>query len=409
MENMDHINLSKEQPDECESNLQADNYCPSPTNEESSKCDESKKANQERSEEPTLGMEFSSDDSPYEFYVKYGGKIGFDHMLRVNRSISRAQKVHADDANKSRIPIKATVDLMSREVGGREHLGFLDKDYRNYMHRKRNTTMEKGDAGAILQYFQEMQSENSSYFYSLQLDEDDMITNIFWADARSVADYGLFGDVICFDTTYRTNDYGRPFAPFIGVNHHKQTVIFGAALLYDETADSFKWLFEPFLGAMSGKQPKTILTDQSAAMAKAISNVFSETHHRLCVLHIYQNPAKNLSHVFHRSSEFAHDLSKCVYDYEDEDDWLLAWNNMLENYCLKKNKRLKDLFEVREKWAMVYGRHTFTVDMKSTQRSESMNNVLKNYLKPRHDLLRFFEHYERFLADRRYEELHADF
>jgi zinc finger SWIM domain-containing protein 3 len=86
--------------------------------------------------------------------------------------------------------------------------------------------------------------------------------------------------VICFDTTYRTNALNRPFAPFIGVNHHKQTIIFGAALLYDETVASFKWLFETFLIVMSGKQPTTILTDQSA---KAIGEVFLKSHHRLCV------------------------------------------------------------------------------------------------------------------------------
>jgi zinc finger SWIM domain-containing protein 3 len=107
--------------------------------------------------------------------------------------------------------------------------------------------------------------------------------NILWANGRSVVDYGYFGDVLCFDTTYRTNTYGRPFAPFIGVNHHKQTIIFGAALLYDETIDSFKWLFETFLSTMSGKQPTTILTDQSATMAKAINEVFPKSNHCLCV------------------------------------------------------------------------------------------------------------------------------
>ena len=89
-----------------------------------------------------------------------------------------------------------------------------------------------------------------------------MMTNIFWADARSILDYHYFGDVVCFDTTFKTNSYGRPFAPFVGVNHHKQTVVFGAALLYDETADTFEWLFETFKRTMSGKEPKTILTDQ---------------------------------------------------------------------------------------------------------------------------------------------------
>ncbi|KAK2640944.1 hypothetical protein Ddye_022707 [Dipteronia dyeriana] len=298
---------------------------------------------------------------------------------------------------------------MGREVGGLENFGFLDKDYRNYIYKKRSLNMEKGDAGAILQYFQKMLVENSSNFYSMQLDEDDMITNIFWADARSVSDYSLFGDVICFDTTYRTNEYGRPFAPFLRVNHHKQTVVFGAALLYDESADSFIWLFQTFLEAMSGKQPRTILTDQSAAMAKAISEVFPETNHRLCVWHIYQNAAKNLSHVFHISKQFAYDFGKCVYDHEDEEKCLMAWNDMLQKYNLTSNTWLGDLFEARKKWALVYGRHIFTADMMSTQRSESTNNVLKKYLMLSHNLMRFFEPYERVLEDRRYEELIADF
>ncbi|KAB2632564.1 protein FAR1-RELATED SEQUENCE 5-like [Pyrus ussuriensis x Pyrus communis] len=184
------------------------------------------------------------------------------------------------------------------------------------------------------------------------------------ADSRSISDYGLFGDVICFDTMYRTNEYGRPFAPILGVNHHKQTVVFSAALLYDESADSFSWLFEAFLEAMSGKKPKTILTNQPAAMAEAISKIFNESHHRLCVWHIYQNAATNLSH------------------YEDEEEWLYGWNDMIEKYDLKGHKWLKDLFAMKEKWALVYRIHTFTANMMSTQRSERMNNVLKKYLKP---------------------------
>ncbi|EEC70170.1 hypothetical protein OsI_00892 [Oryza sativa Indica Group] len=50
----------------------------------------------------------------------------------------------------------------------------------------------------------------------------------------------------------------------------RETVVFGAALMYDETFDSFKWLFETFLKAHNGKHPKTIYTDQDIAMGKAI-------------------------------------------------------------------------------------------------------------------------------------------
>jgi zinc finger SWIM domain-containing protein 3 len=71
------------------------------------------------------------------------------------------------------------------------------------------------------------------------------------------------------------------FAPILGNNHHKQTIIFGAALLFDEFIPSFIWLFQTFLEAMSGKHSSTIFTDQDAAMTDAIAYVFLNTSHRL--------------------------------------------------------------------------------------------------------------------------------
>ena len=114
--------------------------------------------------------------------------------------------------------------------------------------------MKLGDTGGVLEYLQQMQLTDPNFFYAIQVDEDDLITNIFWADARMMVDYDYFGDVVCFDTTYRKNKEGRPFAMFVGVNHHKQTIIFGAALLYDETIQTFTWLFDTFVKAMSGKK-----------------------------------------------------------------------------------------------------------------------------------------------------------
>lgn len=42
------------------------------------------------------------------------------------------------------------------------------------------------------------------------------------------------------------------FAPFNGVNHHKQSVTFGAVLLSNERVEAFVWLFKKFLDAMNG-------------------------------------------------------------------------------------------------------------------------------------------------------------
>jgi zinc finger SWIM domain-containing protein 3 len=100
-------------------------------------------------------------------------------------------------------------------------------------------------------------------------------------------DYACFGDAVSFDTTFQTNKFEMTFSPILGTNHHKQTIIFGAVLIFDESIPSFIWLFESFLEAMSGKHPSIIFADQDVAMAGAIAYVLPNTSHRLCIWHIY--------------------------------------------------------------------------------------------------------------------------
>ena len=49
-------------------------------------------------------------------------------------------------------------------------------------------------------------------------------------------DYEYFGDIVCFDTAYKKekkkDDW--PFALFVGVNNHKQSIVFGAPLVYED-------------------------------------------------------------------------------------------------------------------------------------------------------------------------------
>lgn len=129
------------------------------------------------------------------------------HILPSQRkSLSQA----ADDLSES-----ATFELMGREVGGRESLGFIKLDQKNYLRTKRQKSLEYGEAGSVLQFFREKTLENPSFFYAVQLDNEEQITNIFWADAQMIMDYAQLGDVVTFDTTYKLNSEHRPFASFI--------------------------------------------------------------------------------------------------------------------------------------------------------------------------------------------------
>ena len=106
-----------------------------------------------------------------------------------------------------------------------------------------------------------MQGKNSNFYHALDLDDELRVQNVFWVDARSRAAYESFHDVIIFDTTYLTNKYDMPFAPFIGINHHGESIIFGCGLLSGEDTDSFVWVFRQWLQSMCGIAPKAIIID----------------------------------------------------------------------------------------------------------------------------------------------------
>jgi len=112
------------------------------------------------------------------------------------------------------------------------------------------------DAGYLSRYFQLQLLENPSFFHAYQMDIDEQITNVFWCDAKMVLDYRYFGDVVSLDTTYCTNRANRPLALFTGFNHYRGSIIFGVALMYDESSVSFKCLFDTFLQAHNNKKTK---------------------------------------------------------------------------------------------------------------------------------------------------------
>jgi zinc finger SWIM domain-containing protein 3 len=331
------------------------------------------------------------------------------HMMPSQRRISHAQALEIDLAYDSGIKLKDSYEFMGRQAGGKDVLGYTKQDHKNYLHSKRQRELKYGESGCLLRYFEKKKRENFSFYYSLQLDAAEQITNIFCADAQMIFDYKLFGDVVSFDTTYRTNKEYRPLAMFVGFNHHREVVIFGAALLYDETIESFEWLFETFFEAMSGKKPNTIFTDQDPAMAKAISVVMPNTYHRLCTWHLMQNALKHIGHLLRGENGFRSELNACFKVWEEEDEFLSAWDAILHKYNVCDNSWLQRLFEVKEKWAKAYVKMSFSAGMTSTQLSESLNADLKDYLQSDYDIVKFFTHFDRLLNDKRYKELLAEY
>ncbi|XP_059306539.1 protein FAR1-RELATED SEQUENCE 5-like [Lycium ferocissimum] len=302
------------------------------------------------------------------------------HMLPSQRKIKVAQAYEIDLLDDSGICPKASFEYAACQVGGQCFLGYTKRDHMNFLLDKRKDNLKYGVARSLVGYFEKRTLEDPAFRYSLDLDDNGLITNVFWADGKMIRDFKIYGDVVSFDTTYRTNKEYRPLALFVGLNNHREMVIFGAALLYEESTKSFEWLFHAFFRIMSANKPQTFMTDQDPAIAAAVSLVMPHTYHRLCVWHLEKNAFKHLNHIFRANASFPRDFSKLLYDYEYEEDFLSAWQEMLEKYDLESNCWLKNTFAIREKWSMTYGRNTFSGGMRSTQLSESFNGSLRGYL-----------------------------
>ncbi|ONI25239.1 hypothetical protein PRUPE_2G291000 [Prunus persica] len=334
--------------------------------------------------------------------------LSIAQALPEQRECTVPEAADADSVKELGSLSKSALDSMNRGFRVRESVDSFALDFENYLQSERTRDMKEGEVGRLLHYFQRQHFENPSFFYAIQVDTDDKVSNILWADDNMVSDYDHFGDVVCLDTVCRADKNCLPFVQFVGVNNHKQVVIFSAALLYDDTVQSYKWLFQTFVESMSGKKPKAILTDQDAAIVEAINSVLPETDHRICTWQMCQNALKHLNHIVKDTESFANDFKSCIYDEKDEDGFVYAWGNMLDNYGLQQNDWLKWMFREREKWAVVYGRNTFFVDRKGSHLVESLFHDLRNYLYSDLDVLDFVKYFERLVDEQRYKEIEAN-
>ncbi|KAG6661775.1 hypothetical protein CIPAW_03G198800 [Carya illinoinensis] len=280
-------------------------------------------------------------------------------LLRGNRKVTKVQKKLIMTLNESGVPTRKIMSVLSKESGGDFNVGCIGKDVENYLGNKRRKVFEEGDAQRLYSYFLERQLTEPGFVYSMQVDKDGCMRSCFWADARSRAAYQYFGDVVTFDATYLTNVYKMPFVPFSGVNHHHQTIIFGCALLVNETAESYTWLLRTWQEAMLGKAPATIITDDDKAMAKAIAEVLSNTTHRLCLWHILQKFPEHLAHVYNKFPDFGKDFRHCIHETITTNEFEQEWGCILEKYELEENNWLQNLYSQRDKWVPAYLRSTF--------------------------------------------------
>ncbi|KAL6493205.1 hypothetical protein OROGR_032964 [Orobanche gracilis] len=227
---------------------------------------------------PRDGMIFDSEEEVRAFYNKYGHEVGFG--VRQSSTLTRG---------------KLKYFALGCSKGGK----YTPKEGSSKLKLSSKT-------GCEAKNFVSVRSTGRSRGYeNLQFDERDY--------ARSRAAHDSFGDVISFDSTYLTNRYNMPFSPFVGVNHHGQSILFGCGLLSREDIETYVWLFKSWLECMRGRAPRAIITYQCQSIKAAAAQVFPQSHHRFCLWHIMKKVPEKLG-ALARYKEIKKSLKIIVYD-----------------------------------------------------------------------------------------------
>ncbi|GAB2266713.1 hypothetical protein Dimus_037913 [Dionaea muscipula] len=326
-------------------------------------------------------------------------------MLRSHRNVSSTKRALIKELSEANVSPCQQMSVFELQSGGLEHVGFLQKDLYN-VERDRKKLLAGHDLNMLYEHFMIEQEKNAGFTFTIDTNDEGRMTHCFWVDATARMSYQFFGDVVVFDTTYNTNRYSLIFAPILGVNHHRQTTLFGCAFFSDETTASFEWLFRVWLKAMPAGPPKMIITDQDPAMTKAIAVVMPDTHHRFCIWHIVNKFSEKLGAMSYR--DHFDEFKSCIWNSETPEQFEYGWQQVVVKSDLVANDWLQNIYTIRDKWVPAYMKHIFSAHMTSSQRAESTHAFFKKYVSPQNSLLDFVTRFERALAHLRHNEMKKD-
>ncbi|XP_025607743.1 protein FAR1-RELATED SEQUENCE 5-like [Arachis hypogaea] len=265
----------------------------------------------------------------------------FNAMLSAHRKMSEADIMQMMNMLKSGISTSQIFGLLASQAGGYEFVGYGPRDMYNEIARQRRQIPD--DAARVLKKLEDMRQ----------------------------LDYRLFGDVIAFDATYKKNKYSCPLVIFSGVNHHNQTIIFAAALIADETTDTYIWLLRQLMFAMRGKTPTSIITDGAMTMRNAGRDVFPEVRHRLCAWHLIRNATSNVG-----NPSFTSKFRKIMLGDYEIPVFKLKWVQLIEEFGIEDKPWVINMYEEKHMWGTAYLREKFFADFRTTSRCEGLHSVV---------------------------------
>ncbi|XP_019156915.1 PREDICTED: protein FAR1-RELATED SEQUENCE 5-like [Ipomoea nil] len=181
--------------------------------------------------------------------------------------------------------------LYSQIVGDYSKVGATVVDFKN-VRRDLRAYILSADAQILVHNLIKKQEMCLAFAFDYEVDEDEQMSILFWADPMSKKNFAAFGDVVSFDATYSTNRYNLAM----------------------------------------GMEPRMIVTDQDPAMKVAIPRVFKQARHRYCMWHIMCKVGEKVGPTLNKNEEFKNKLNSIVWTSSLEPpNFEKQWREFMEN------------------------------------------------------------------------------
>ncbi|KAL9672668.1 hypothetical protein QQ045_028920 [Rhodiola kirilowii] len=294
------------------------------------------------------------------------------------------------ECGKVRIGATKAHHIRKELCGGFMNIGATVTDYKNF---KRDLKLYIGlnDAQMVVDNLSDKIKTCPAYSFEYFLDEEGILTRLFWADVISMRDNMIFGDVVSFDATYRMNKYNLVFVPFTGVDNQLRSVTLAAGLISKEDVESYTWLLTCFK-KLSEREPSVIVTDQDAFMKAAIATIFPSSRHRFRMRHITEKLQAKVGISKYRESGVLNSIKAVIWgEYKHSKEFETAWQDLISKYNLHANTWLATMYDLRSLWIPIYFRDVHMgALLRITSRSESENSFFGRYIHRSLTLVEFF-------------------
>ncbi|KAJ8770551.1 hypothetical protein K2173_018042 [Erythroxylum novogranatense] len=321
-------------------------------------------------------------------------------LLPAYRKIQESDQERILLLSKAGFPIHRIVKVLELEKGIQGgQLPFLERDVRNFVQNRKKIVQEndallseKRENGImeLLEACKATKEVDEDFVYDFTLDVNDKVENILWSYGDSVHSYAAYGDVVYFDTSYRSVTYGLLFGAWLGMDNNGKTTFFGCVLLQDETSSSFAWALQAFIHLMKGNCPQTIITDLDLGLKDAIRSELPNAKHVISIWSILPKLSSWFLPLGLQFREFRSQFDE-LYRVESSEDFEVQWNRMISMFGLSLDKHIQLLYSCRSSWALSYTRGHFCARMETSAYMKSVDVLLKSICSTEICLRSFFD------------------